>query len=329
MKLQRRTLLELAAGTALVAPRAVFAQALPGKSYRIGYMSHTVAIGPGEEALRQGLRELGYVEGRNLTIEWRFTNGRLDLHPEMAAELLRLNVDCIVTRGIAPTLAAKRASATVPIVMANASDDPVRHGLVASLARPGGNVTGLVDIAHDLAGKRMQLLKETVPKASRFAILWPPEAPAAGTQFKESEAAARLLGLSLQSLEVRSPSDIEAAFRSAATGRAEALIVISFGVISNHAARIAALASEQGLPSMSALPEGVAAGGLMGYFPSHTAQYRRAAAFVDKILRGAKPADLPVEQPTRFDLVVNMKTAKALALKIPATVLLQATEVIE
>jgi len=237
------------------------------KVYRIGYMSHGPGIGPNEEPFRQALRELGYIEGKNLVIEWRFTKGKLDQHPEVAAELVRLKVDCIITIGVAPTRAAKQATSTIPIVMGNVSDDPVRHGLVASLARPGGNVTGFSDIAEDLAGKRLELLKETVPKAGRIAILWHAGAPAAATQFKETEIAARLLGAQLQSLEVRGPDDLESAFQAAVKGRAQALLVVSFGFVINHKEQIVNFAIKNRMPAMYTVPDFVHVGGLMSYAP--------------------------------------------------------------
>jgi putative tryptophan/tyrosine transport system substrate-binding protein len=223
----------------------------PKKIYRIAYLSHRHGIGPDEEAFRQRLRELGYIEGKNLVFEWRFKNGRLDLHPERAAELVRLKVDCIVTMGVAPTRAAKQASGTIPIVMGNASDDPVRLGLIASLARPGGNVTGFIDIAPDLAGKRLELLKETVPKATYAAIVWSPASPVATTQVKQIETAAPAIGVQLQLLEVRSPDDLENAFRAAGNGRAGALIVVSFGFVINHQEQIVNLATKNRLPAVS------------------------------------------------------------------------------
>jgi putative tryptophan/tyrosine transport system substrate-binding protein len=298
------------------------------KVYRIGYLSHSPGIGPNEEAFRQGLRDLGYIEGQNLVIEWRFAKGKLDRHPELAAELVRLKVDCIITIGVTPTRVAKQATSTIPIVMGNASDDPVRHGLVASLARPGGNVTGFTDISQDLAGKRLELLKEAVPKAARIAILWHAGNPVATTQFKETKMATRLMGVQLQSLEVRGPDDFENAFRAAGKGRAEALIVVSFGFVINHKEQIINFTVKNRLPVMYTVPDFVHAGGLMSYAPDGPDRLRRAATYVDKILKGTEPADLPVQQPMKFELIINLKAAKQIGLTIPQSVLYRADKVI-
>ena len=299
------------------------------KVWRIGYLSHVSGIGPSEEVLRQALGQLGYIEGQNLVIEWRFAKGNLDRHAELAAELVRLKVDCIVTVGIAPTRAAKQATRTIPIVMANASDDPVRHGLIASLARPGGNITGFTDVAQDLGGKQLELLKEAVPKAARIATLWHAASPAAAAHVKGTEMAARALGVRLISLEVRGPDDFENAFRAAGKKRADALIVVAAGFVINHPGPIVNLAIKSRLPGMYTSSAFVRVGGLMSYTADGPARLRRAATYVDKILKGAKPADLPVEQPTKFNLVINLKTAKTLGLTIPQTLLLQADRVIE
>jgi putative ABC transport system substrate-binding protein len=301
------------------------------KVYRIGYLSHRAGIGPNEEVLRRALQQLGYTEGQNLVIEWRFAKGDLSRHPMLAAELVRLKVDCIVANGLAPARAAKEATKSIPIVMGNVSDDPVRHGLVASLARPGGNITGYTDIAQDLAGKRLELLKEAVPKAVRVAVLWQWQSyrGASFSQFRETEMAARPLGVQIQSLEVRSPDDLENAFRAAVNARADALIVVSFGFVQNQQERIVNLASKNRLPVMYTLSEFVRVGGLMSYATDGPDRVRRVAIYVDRILKGTKPADLPVEQPTRFELVINMKTAKALGLTIPQSVLLRADEIIQ
>ena len=300
----------------------------PKKVYRIGYLKNN-RIGRNEEAFREGLRKLGYVEGQNIVIEWRPAKGKLDRLPELAAELVRLKVDCIVAIGLGPTGAAKRATSTIPIVMGNASGDPVQHGLVASLARPGGNVTGVISVSSDLAGKRLEVLKETLPKVSRVAILWIPTSPSAAYHVRETEVAARKLGVQLQSLEVRRADDIEKAFRAAGKWSADALIiVVAAGGMSRHRKRILDLAVETRLPVMSGAPW-VRRGALMSYATDSRELRRRAATYVDKILKGAKPADLPIEQPTKFDLVINLKTAKALGLTIPPAVLLQATKVIK
>jgi len=297
-----------------------------GKVYRIGYLKNG-RIGPNEKAFREGLRKLGYVEGQNIVIEWRPAKGKLDRLPELAAELVRLKVDCIVAIGLGPTGIAKRATTTIPIVMGNASGDPVQHGLVASLARPGGNVTGVISVSSDLAGKRLEVLKETLPKLSRVAILWIPTSPSAAYHVRETEVAARKLGVQLQSLEVRRADDIEKAFRAAGKRSADALIVVAAGGMSRHRKRILDLAVETRLPVMSGAPW-VRRGALMSYATDSRELRRRAATYVDKILKGAKPADLPIEQPTKFDLVINLKTAKQLGITIPREVLYRADKVI-
>jgi putative tryptophan/tyrosine transport system substrate-binding protein len=301
----------------------------PKKVYRIGYITNRTEIGPNEEAFRRGLRELGYIEGENLVIEWRFTSGQLDRNPEIAAELVRLKVDCIVTAGLGASRAAKQSTSTIPIVMANVSDDPVRNKLIDSLARPGGNITGFTDIAHDLAGKRLELVKETLPKASRVAVLWYSVSPVAAKQLQETEIAARPLGVRIQSLEVRSPEDLDYAFQTANKQRAEGLIAVSFGgLLVNHRQRVVNLATNNRLPTMYTISEFVETGGLMSYAPDGPDRVRRAASYVDKILKGTKPADLPVQQPMKFELIINLKAAKQIGLTIPPNVLARADRVI-
>ncbi len=325
----RRKLLVALGASALVAPFTSFAQQ-QGKVWRIGFLSTRAGIESQEEALRQGLRELGYVEGQNLVIEWRFTKGKADLLAEFAAELVRLKLDCIITTGTSATRAAKQATITIPIVMANAEDDPVRHGLVASLARPGGNVTGFISISSELAGKRLELLKETLPKASRVALLWSAGSLSATGHVKETAVAARVLGVQLQSLEVvRDPEALENAFRAAGKGRSQALIVVMTGFMNSHRARIVNLAVKTRLPVMYTNLPIVLAGGLMSYAADSPDQYRRSAAYVDKILKGAKPTDLPVQQPTKFEFIINLKAAKQIGLTIPRNVLARADRVIE
>jgi putative tryptophan/tyrosine transport system substrate-binding protein len=302
----------------------------PKKVYRIGYITNRTEIGPNEEAFRRGLRELGYIEGENLVIEWRFTSGQLDRNPEIAAELVRLKVDCIVTAGLGASRAAKQSTSTIPIVMANVSDDPVRNKLIDSLARPGGNITGFTDIAHDLAGKRLELVKETLPKASRVAVLWYSVSPVAAKQLQETEIAARPLGVRIQSLEVRSPEDLDYAFQTANKQRAEGLIAVSFGgLLVNHRQRVVNLATNNRLPAMYTISEFVETGGLMSYAPNGPDQARRAASYVDKILKGTKPADLPVQQPIKFEFIINLKAAKQIGLTIPPNVLARADKVIK
>ena len=275
------------------------------------------------------MRELGYVEGQTIFIEWRFGKGKADHLPVLAGELVRLKPDCIVAVGVNATRAARETTNTIPIVMANVSDDPVQLGLIASLARPGGNITGLTDIASDLAGKRLQLLKEVVPKAARMAVIWNAGSPAAMAQFRESEAAARDLRVQLQSLEVRRPDDFQRVFETASKTRADALMVSTFGIINSHRAQIVDLAAKTRLPAMYTNSVFVPAGGLMSYGPDILAQFQRAAMYVDKILKGTKPADLPVEQPKKFEFIINLKTAKQIGLTIPPNVLARADRVIK
>jgi putative ABC transport system substrate-binding protein len=331
--MDRRAFIAIVGGSILATPRAGEAQAqLPAKVFTIGYLSHFSGIGETEEALRQGLREVGYVEGQNLLIEWRFAKGDLGLHPKLAAGLIALKVDCLITAGVSPTRAAMQATRTIPIVMGNASDDPVQQGLVASLARPGGNVTGFTDIAAELAGKRVELLLETVPTAKRVAILGhgSPAGTSRFTQFKATEAAARRLGVTLQSLRLQGPDELKSAFHAARAAGADVLIVVSFGFIVNHKEQIAELAISHRLPVMTTVARMVTAGSLMSYSPDFVDHYRRRVPrYVDKILKGAKPADLPVEQPTKFELVINLKTAKALGLTIPPSILGRADQIIQ
>jgi putative ABC transport system substrate-binding protein len=318
----------LAVGLSL-APLVVEAQHA-GTVYRIGYLSPRPGIETQEETLRQALRALGYVEGQNLVIEWRFAKGNIETFPSLAAEIVRLKVDCILANGVGATRAAKQATATIPIVMVGAGDDPVRRGLVAGLARPGGNVTGIISLSEQLAGKRLQLLKEVVPHASRVAVVWPPFDGGPSPELLGTQAAGRELGVQLQSLEVRDSDGLEAAFRSVGEGRAEALIIVVTGFMQSHRARVLNLVAKTRLPAVyAAAPAWVLDGGLMSYSPNIPELYQRAATYVDKILKGATPADLPVEQPTKFELVINLKTAKTLGLTIPQSVLLRADQMIE
>jgi putative ABC transport system substrate-binding protein len=300
----------------------------PGKIPRIGYLTQRGENEPQELAFKKGLGELGYFEGQNVFIEWRFAKGKADLLPELAAELVRLKSDCIIAVGINAIRAARQATDTIPIVMANASDDPVRLGLVASLARPGGNVTGFTDISSDLAGKRLELLKEVVPKASRVAVVWDARSPSAVAQFREAETAARALRVQLQSLEVRRPDDFQNAFQAASKSRADAFIVSTSGIVNSHRALIVDLAIKTRLPAMYTNSVFVPAGGLMSYGADIPDQFRRAATYVDKILKGTKPAGLPVQQPMKFELVINLRTAKQIGLTIPPNVLARADRVI-
>ena len=279
------------------------------------------------EAFRQGLHELGYVEGKNITIEYRFADGRLERLPDLAAGLVRLKVDVIVTSGTAGALAAKHATRTIPIVM-TAVGDPVARGIIDSLARPGGNITGLTSVSPDLAGKRLELLKETAPRLTRAGVLWNPAGQGATAVFKETVVAARALGVQVQSLEVRSPKDFESTFEAATGGRAQALIMLQSPLTTTHATRIVELATKSRLPTMFAEGMHVESGGLMSYGPNFPDLFRRAATYVDKILKGRKPADLPVEQPMKFEFVINLKTAKQIGVTIPPNVLARADKVI-
>ena len=300
----------------------------PGKVSRIGVLiaGSSSTSQSNTDAFRQGLKDLGYVEGKNIVIEWRFAEGKLDRLPELAAELLRLRVDVIVTGGSNPARAAKKATSTIPIVMANAAD-PVADGFVASLARPGGNMTGLSRMATDLSGKRLELLKETVPKASRVAVLWNPS-PGGQPRSKEIETAARVLGMIFQSLQVRTPDEFDGVFRAAKKEKADVLFVVSNGFTNSHRQSIVELAAKNRLPAMYEEPEFVEAGGFMGYGPHIPDLSQRAATYVDKILKGAKPADLPVEQPMKFELIINLKTAKQIGLTIPPNLFARADRVI-
>jgi ABC-type uncharacterized transport system substrate-binding protein len=302
-----------------------------GKIYRIGYL----AGGSPERrprllaAFRQGLRDLGWVEGQNIIIEYRYAEGRSERLPDLAAELVRFKVDTIVAPTIQDATAAKNATGTIPIVMV-AVTHPVGTGLIASLARPGGNVTGLsFSVGVETYGKGLQLLKETVPKVRRVAILWNPANPASRLAIREVNVAARSLGVQLQLLEARGPSEFDGAFAVMAKERPGALLVVSDTLFILHRTRLADLAARNRLPAAYGAREYVDAGGRMAYGASLPDLWRRAATYVDKILKGAKPGDLPVEQPTKFELVINLKTAKALGLTIPQSVLGRADEVIE
>jgi len=299
----------------------------PARVHRIGYLASASGLGPLEEAFRQGLRELGYVEGKNIAIEYRLAQGKLDRLFDLAAELVRLKVDIIVTPNTLDAVAAQRATRTIPIVMA-ASGDAVATGLVASLARPGGNVTGLTALARELSGKRLELLKEAVPGLSRVAVLWNAANPDKARDLEETQVAAGTLRLQLQSLEVRGANDLEGAFRAANSKRVGALFTLTDTVTINHQPRIVDLATKRGLPTLFQTRDFVDAGGLIFYGPNDADLYRRAATYVDKILKGAKPSELPVEQPMRFELVINLKTAKKIGLTIPPQILMRADKVI-
>ena len=281
-----------------------------------------------QDVLRDGLRELGWIEGKNLIFEARYAEDDLDRLSALAAELVSLDVDVIVTVGTLAPLAAKRATSTIPIVMAF-SGDPVGSGLVASLAHPGGNVTGLSGMAPDLGGKRLELLKELLPGMSRVAVLWNAANPYSALSFKETVGAARMLAVELQSLEVRAPADVDGALEAAADRQADALITVEDPLTIDHRAKIAEFAIRKRLPMMAGFKMFADAGGLVSYGPNPGDFVRKSVGYVAKILKGAKPSDLPVEQPTRFELVINLKTAKILGMTIPPSVLGLADEVIE
>jgi putative ABC transport system substrate-binding protein len=302
----------------------------PTKIPRIGllFTATPSAAAARIEAFRQGLRELGYVEGKNILIEQRYAEGQLNHMNELAAELVRLKVDVIVTIGPAATRPAKEATHAIPIVM-GVDDDPVGNGFVASLARPGGNITGLASLAPEIGGKQLELLKEIVPRLSRVAVLGTSTQPGNAQSLREAEVAAGALAVKLQYLDVLSPKDIEPVFRTASNGRAEAVLVLRASIFFSHRKQIVDLAAKRQLPAMYYTTEYVEEGGLMTYGVSITDLFRRAATYVDKILKGAKPAELPIEQPTKFELVVNLKTAKRIGLTIPPNVLARADKVIK
>ncbi len=310
----------------LLTPRSAPAQQ-PAKVARIGFLSTGVA-GTNIEAFRQGLQELGHVVGHNIAIEYRWAAGRDDRLPDLAADLVRLKVDIIVSTSSSAARAAQQATRTIPIVMA-VSGDPVGTGLVASLARPGGNITGLTILSPELSGKRLELLKEAVPKVSRVAVLWNPAIPDKQLDFKETQAAARSLGVQLQSLEVRGAKDFDKVFQAAIKERAQALVTLSDPLTGSQGKRIVDFAAKSRLPAMYGDSGFVEAGGLMAYGPNISDLYRRAVFFVDKILKGAKPGDLPVQQPIRFELVINLDTAKKIVLTIPPNLLARADKVIK
>jgi putative ABC transport system substrate-binding protein len=302
-----------------------------GKAPRIGILHPGTPAATSHlfEAFKQGLQEHGYVDGQNIVLERRFGENKAERISEVGAELVRIKVDVIVTATDVGIAAVKRQTQTIPVVMAN-STDPVETGFVASLARPGGNVTGLSMIAPELSGKRLELLREVVPGLARVAIMWNPDVQGAVLDYKETERAARSLRLQLQSVEVSRAADLNRAFSVLTNGHAQALIVVALSpLIFANRGQIVSLAKKNRLPSMYGGKEFADAGGLMAYGPSSTDLWRRAATYVDKILKGAKPGDLPVEQPTKFELIINLKTARALGLTIPQALLQRADQVIQ
>ena len=302
----------------------------PVKVPRIGFLlGSSLGPDPRLEAFRQGLRDSGYIEGKNIAVEYRFAEGQEDRLPKLAADLVGpLKVEIIVTDGTNVTRAAKNATKTIPIVMAS-DGDPVGNGFVASLAHPGGNITGLTNLLAGLSGKRLEVLKEAIPGISRMGVIWNPENPTSVTAFKETRDAAQALALQLQSLEVRGFNDFEAAFQAATKGQARAISVLSDSVMFTHRTRIVELAARHRLPTMHTQSLWVEAGGFVSYGTYLPDLWRRAAIYVDKILKGAKPEDLPVEQPTKFELIINLKTAKQIGLTIPPNLLARADKVIK
>jgi len=300
------------------------------KFARIGFLATVspAALASRIDAFRRGLRELGYVEGKNIVVEWRFAESRADRLPGLAAELVRLKVDVIVTAAPPPTRAAKQATATIPVVMAF-DDDPVGSGFVDSLARPGGNITGLSTQAPDIGGKQLELLKEILPKLSRVAVLGTSTVPGYAQMVKEIELAAKALGVSVLHVDVQSSKDIDTAFQTVNKGRASAAIVIGSPVIRSRQRDVVDLALKTKLPTTYIRPEFVEDGGLMTYGPNINDLFRRAATYVDKILKGRTPAELPVEQPMKFEFVINLRTAKQIGLEIPQWTLMKADRVIK
>ena len=314
----------------LWAPLPSFAQQA-AKVAKIGWLETGVSDrnSPLGEIFRSRLRELGYVEGKNLIFEYRSAQNKLDLLPALADELVRLNVDLIITSASPPTIAAKNATKTIPIVFIQLAIDPVTSGIVNSFARPGGNITGLTNAAGALAGKRLELLKQLVPKLSRVAIMWEPKNAGSAQVWKDCQLAARELGLQLHSEEVNSADDFEGAFKSATSARSGAILVSQMILANTHRSKLVEMAAKARLPAIYFRSEFAEEGGLMSYNADLNDSYRRIASYVDKILKGAKPADLPVEEPTKFELVINGKTAKVLGLKIPQSLLISADKVIE
>ena len=327
--MDRRAFISGMAGSLLAAPHAAEAQPT-GKVAQIAILGSTRAEDlPQSEGLRQGLREHGYVEGQNIAIEYRWAQGRFERLPDLAAELAKLKPAVIVAFVTQASLAAKNATSTIPIVMVGVGD-PIGAGLVASLARPGGNVTGNSSVSVEVMGKSLEILKEVAPERRRVSILWNPANAIFQTQMvKEAEAASRRLGLQVQTIAASDARGIDKAFQLMTRERAEALAVLGDPMFIAERTRIATLAAKSRLPSVSGVREYADAGGLVAYGPNFYELYRRAAAYVDRILKGAKPGDLPIEQPTKFDLVINLKTAKALGLTIPPSLLQRADQVIE
>jgi putative ABC transport system substrate-binding protein len=325
--MKRREFIALVGGVAVAGPFAARAKQ-PEKIYRIGSLAAGAPVPQLLSVFPNALRDLGWIEGKNVIIDRRYAEDRLDRLPALVAELIALKVDLIVAGGTLAPLAAKRATSTIPIVMSNAGD-PLGSGLVTNLARPGGNVTGLSLMVPDIGGKRLELLRELLPSASRVAVLWNAANPYPAAVFKETERAARTLGIQIQSIEVRSPDDFVGAFDIMKRERPDALITVEDPLTVDYRTQITESVADFRLPAMHGIREFVQIGGLMSYGASIADLLRRSAGYVDKILRGAKPGDLPVQQPTKFELFINLKTAKALGLTVPPSLLARADEVIE
>jgi putative ABC transport system substrate-binding protein len=318
----------IATGVLLAAPLAAEAQPA-GKVYRIGFLRRTSPEPAAWEAFRQALRDLGYSETQNVVIEQRYAHGASDRLPGLAADLVRLKMDVIVVDGMPTAVAVKAATTSIPVVFV-LGVNPVSYGLVASLARPGGNFTGLtMAVGYELAGKRLELLKGTVPNLSRLAVLGNPTSSVTGPFLRDAERAARALGVEFQAFEAASPEDLASVYSAMMRWSADGLNTLNDAMFFSQRQRIVELAAKNRLPAMYPETEFVQAGGLMSYGPDFDYLFRRAASYVDKILKGAKPADLPVEQPTKFELVINLKTARALGLTVPQSILLRADSVIE
>jgi putative ABC transport system substrate-binding protein len=313
---------------ALLLARAADAQQ-PGRVYRLGWLAPNIVSGGPGEAFLGAMRDHGYIEGENLVIEVRDAMGRPDRFAPLAAELVALKPDCIVVMGVEPTQAAKRATTTIPIIMGNADDDPVRRGLIASFARPGGNVTGVTNIGADLASKRLELLRELIPGLSQAAMLWLSDVDTSTAHLRNTEAAAATIGVRIEPLPIRSAEELDDAFRKAAESRVQAIIVPAVGLANVYQQRIADLAIAARLPLMTNNTPFAAAGALISYDGDRRERHRQVAGYVSRILTGANPSDLPIQQPTHFELVLNLKTAKALGLTIPQSLLQRADAVIE
>jgi putative ABC transport system substrate-binding protein len=310
------------------APLATVQQ--PKKTPRIGFLSSLApaAVSDRTDAFRHGLRELGYIEGKNIQIDWRYAEGQAERLAKFAAELVRLNVDVIVTGGPAVNRYAKEATSSIPIVL-TFDNDPVGNGFAASLARPGGNITGLSTHYPEISGKQLELLKEIIPRLARVAVLGNSTVPGNEQSLSQTELAGKALGVKVQYVDIPSPAEIESAFKAATKGRADAVLVLGSQIVTSQRKQFADLAAKSRLPAIYWTPESVDVGGLMSYSVSITDLFRRAAVYVDKILKGAKPADLPIEQPTKFELVINLKAAKRIGLTIPQSVLYRADRVIK